>query len=96
MNDTTPRTRFLIENPDLIDAIGLQNGVPARDLDDFRQTVLLRSLEYKDDFDPAKPATLKTYSIRFIVWSVKAFLSENEGFPILYDDPEEIPDQENL
>ena len=85
MDELTPRTRFLLQNPGLIDAIGIQEGVSCRDLEDFRQETLLRSLQYADDYSP-EVSGIKTYAVRFIVWSAKAFLTQYSEFPALLDD----------
>jgi len=86
LDELTPRTRFLLQNPGLIDAIGIQEGVSCRDLEDFRQETLTRSLEFTDNFDPEGSASLKTYSTRFVHWSAQAFLSQYSDFPALLDD----------
>ena len=59
------RTEYLIKNPKLIDALGIQQGIPYRELQDFRQYVMLTSLENVDSYDSTK-AKMSTYAGNFI------------------------------
>ena len=70
------RTLFLMNNPDVIDAVGLRCGVPPAELEDFRQEALLGSLTRKDDWNPDKKASLKTYAIKSVTWDALLYLKK--------------------
>lgn len=59
------RTEYLVKNPKLIDRLGIRQGIPQRELDDFRQFVYLTSLENLDAYDPQK-GSLSTYAGHFV------------------------------
>lgn len=59
------RTEYLIKNPKLIDALGIQQGIPYRELDDFRQYVFQISLEAPESYDSER-STMSTYAGVFI------------------------------
>ena len=71
----TPRTAFLLENPGLIIATGVRFGVPSREMEDFTQEVLMKSLKQRDRFNP-RTATITTYATRFVEWCARRYLLE--------------------
>ncbi|MBQ4143564.1 MAG: hypothetical protein IJD43_08830 [Thermoguttaceae bacterium] len=66
MTESRERTRFLMENPDLIYWGAKRGRIPNRDWEDFRVFVLGESCLRPDDFDAGK-ASIVTYSARFVL-----------------------------
>ncbi|MBR0193366.1 MAG: hypothetical protein IJQ31_15000 [Thermoguttaceae bacterium] len=73
MEEIKPRTKYLIENPALIRAVGVRCGVPFRELDDFGQEVLMSSLIHRDNYDPTK-CSIKTYATRYVSWRARCYV----------------------
>lgn len=74
------RTEFLIQNPKLITALGIRQGIPYRELDDFRQEVLLASIVWKDKFNPKK-AKMSTYAGTFVKFRAVDYLRKLKRVP---------------
>ena len=74
------RTDFLIQNPKMISGLGIQQGIPYRELDDFRQYVFLTSLESKDAYDPGK-SQMSTYAGTFIKFRAIDYLRQLKRVP---------------
>lgn len=59
------RTEYLANRPEIIAGIGINCGIPRREIEDFTQEVLVRSMStrcvYREDI-----ASLKTYSSHFV------------------------------
>jgi len=75
MEEISPRTKYLIENPGVIIATGHRAGVPAREMDDFRQEVLLKSVRQRDAFDPSK-GRMSTYATNFVSKCARQYLKK--------------------
>ena len=69
MTESRERTRFLMENPDLIYWGAKRGRIPNRDWEDFRVFVLGESCLRPDDFDAGK-ASIVTYATRFVLLCV--------------------------
>ena len=65
MTESRERTRFLMENPDLIYWGAKRGRIPNQDWEDFRFFVLGESCLRPDDFDAGK-ASIVTYATRFV------------------------------
>lgn len=75
MEELSPRTKYLIENPGVIIATGHRAGVPSREMDDFRQEVLLKSVRQRDAFDPSI-ASMSTYATGFVCKCARQYLKK--------------------
>lgn len=78
------RTSFLLSNPRFIDTLALRHGIPLRELDDFRQDVLLSSVRRKDTFDPSR-GSISTYAGNFVVRCALDWHKTRRPFPTLVD-----------
>ena len=85
MEELTPRTAFLLEHKGVIIAAGCRLGVPRREMEDFVQEVLMKSVRQKDDFDPDGAATLLTYATRFVEWCARRYLIEECADGVVVD-----------
>jgi|GEM_PF-2647709 len=66
MTESRERTRFLMENPDLIYWGAKRGRIPNRDWEDFRVFVLGESCLHPDKFN-AEKSSIVTYSARFVL-----------------------------
>ncbi len=66
MTESRERTRFLMENPDLIYWGAKRGRIPNQDWEDFRVFVLGESCLHPDKFN-AEKSSIVTYSARFIL-----------------------------
>ncbi len=85
MEELTPRTAFLLEHKGVIIATGCRLGVPRREMEDFVQEVLMKSVRQKDDFDPDGAATILTYATRFVEWCARRYLTEECADGVVVD-----------
>lgn len=70
------RTEYLVERSEIIAGIGVNCGIPPRELDDFVQEVFVRSLSTRCDFDP-RISSLKTYAGNLVKMVAKNWLKSN-------------------
>ena len=84
-SNISPRTKFLIENPKLIRAVGSRNAIPQNEIADFSQYVLLQSLLTRDDFDQSR-SCISTYSTHFIWWCASQYRKKLKKNLPLFDD----------
>ena len=91
----TPRTNFLIENPKMIDALAVRNGLPFRELDDFRQEVILQSIMEPDEYNSTL-GKLSTYAGNFIRMRALNYLKKMGRRPVLSDDLSSVPDTSDV
>ncbi|MDO4569112.1 MAG: DUF4417 domain-containing protein [Planctomycetia bacterium] len=64
-NEVGERTKWLVENPAIVCYVAEKIGVPKCEWEDFQQEVILRSLELREVFDPAK-AKISTWATGFV------------------------------
>lgn len=85
MEELTPRTAFLLEHKGVIIATGSRLGVPRREMDDFVQEVLMKSVRQRDGFDPNGAATLLTYATQFVEWCARRYLTKECAGGVVVD-----------
>ena len=78
------RTAFLLSNSRFIDTLALRHGIPSRELEDFRQDVLLASIRRKDTFDPSR-GSISTYAGNFVIRCALDWHRTHRPFPTLLD-----------
>ena len=69
------RTEYFLSNPGIIAHFGAKFGVPAQELEDFTQFVYLKSIQYRDDYNPLK-CQIQTWCINFVGICARKFLSK--------------------
>ena len=77
-NKCGQRTQYIIDNPDIVRYWCIQFNILEQDFADVYQEVILRSMEYEDNFCPQK-ASIKTWSSKFVKVALLTMISEKNS-----------------